>query len=137
MGPTIIPDVVQDQEIHALREANTAFEAAQHMTKYNSGAIVVVSEGGLLVGIVTERDITRRIVAVDLNANDAPLSEIMTRNPDTLAPEDTAATALRLMQERHYRHMPVVRDGKVIGMVSMRDLYGTAYRSLLESAASP
>ncbi|MCH8237100.1 MAG: CBS domain-containing protein [Proteobacteria bacterium] len=57
----------------------------------------------------------------------------MTKNPDTLAPEDSAGDALELMQSRHYRHLPVVEDGICVGMVSVRDLYKAAKSALEEN----
>ncbi len=133
MDDTIIPHVVKDQEIHALRAANTAFEAAQHMEKYNLAAIVVVNDRGTLVGIATERDITRRIVAADRDPKQTSVAEFMTPNPDTLRPSDTAKEALRRMQAGRYRHLPVVDHGNVVGMVSMRDLYETIYRAVVKN----
>jgi CBS domain-containing protein len=130
MEMTIVPHVVKDQEVHALREANTAYEAAQHMSKYNLAAIVVVDETGSLIGIVTERDITRRIVADGLDPESTLLTDIMTSAPDTLMPSDRASEVLRRMQERRYRHLPVVHGGQVVGMASMRDLYEVAYQGL-------
>ena len=106
MELTIVPHVVKDQEVHALREANTAYEAAQHMNKYNLAAIVVVDETGALIGIVTERDITRRVVSDGLDPATTALSDIMTHSPDTVTPQDTASDALRRMKERRYRHLP-------------------------------
>ena len=81
--------------------------------------------------IITERDLTRRVVAKDLDPKKTPIIDIMTANPDTLSPDDSAGDALELMQSRHFRHLPVVEDGKCVGMVSIRDLY-TAVKSALE-----
>ena len=119
---TIIPHVVKGQTIHSLRETDTAYVAAKQMIEHEVSAIVVVDENERLIGIVTERDITRRIVGADLNPKETELAQIMTENPDTVAPDDSPLDALKLMRVHRYRHLPVVADGRVVGVISMRDL---------------
>lgn len=126
----IIPDIVNDQKLCVLSKQNTAREAAKQMTENNIAAIVVTDDGGTLLGIVTERDLTRRIIAGNLDADKVTVGEIMTGNPDTLAPRDSALDALELMGTRKYRHLPVVDDGRVVGMVSIRDLYAAVKTAL-------
>lgn len=133
MQRKIIPDVVKRQTISSLKPDNTAFEAASMMTKANIGAVVILDPKGGLIGIVTERDMTRRVIAKGVDPKGTRLADIMTKNPDTLSPDDSANDALELMQARRYRHLPVVEDGKCVGMVSVRDLYAAAKQSLEES----
>lgn len=133
MQRKIMPDIVTRQTISALKPENTAYEAATMMTKANIGAVVITDDKGRLIGIVTERDMTRRVVAKALNPKETALADIMTKSPDTLSPDDSAFDALELMQARNYRHLPVVEDGKCIGMVSVRDLYAAAKSSLEEN----
>jgi len=122
MASTIIPDVVRDQEIHSLGEAGTAHEAARMMAEHDISTVVVVDENALLIGIVSERDMARRIVAADLKPQETPLGDIMTRDVETVSPKDTPFYALKLMLDGRYRHLPVVDGGRVVGMVSIRDL---------------
>ena len=122
MDLSVISDVVRDQEIFSLRESDTAHLAAQMMVEHDISAIIVVDESGLLIGIVTERDITRRMAAADLQPRDTRLADLMTRKVDTILPEDSPFYALRLMLDRRYRHLPVVEEKRVVGMVSIRDL---------------
>ncbi|MEO5337450.1 MAG: CBS domain-containing protein [Magnetospirillum sp. WYHS-4] len=131
MHSRIVPDIVDGQVIHSLPESATAFEAAQRMLEHNIAAVLVTGADGKLLGIVTERDMTRRVVAAGLDARATPLSKVMTRNPDTLAPADTARDALELMHVRGIRHLPVTQDdGHVVGMVSMRDLHAAVEHTL-------
>ncbi len=123
MKRKIIPDIVPKQLIHALPPDSTVFDAAKLMVKLDIGAIVVTSDDGLMAGIVTERDLTRRVLAKGLDPKDINVGAIMTSNPDTISPEDSAFEALEIMRIRRYRHLPVVEDGKVVAMVSVRDLY--------------
>ena len=129
----IIPDIVRDQDICALTEECTAGESARKMLDLNIAAVVVTGEDGKLTGIVTERDLTRRVLAKGLDADKATIGDIMTRDPDTLNPGDSAVDALELMRTRHYRHLPVVEGGRVVGMVSIRDLYDAVKLKLEES----
>ena len=126
----IIPDIVNDQKLFVLSKQDTAREAAKQMAEKDIAAIVVTDDGGKLLGIVTERDLTRRVIAGNRDADKTTVGEIMTGNPDTLAPRDSALDALELMRTRKYRHLPVVDDGRIVGMVSIRDLYAAVKTAL-------
>lgn len=123
MQRRIIPDIVKEQSIHALPLDGTALEAAKLMANRDVGAVLVVEKDGRLAGIVTERDITRRIVANGLDSKKTTVAEIMSRNPDTISPDDFGVEALEIMRVRRYRHLPVTVEGKAVAMVSVRDLY--------------
>ena len=133
MHRKIIPGIVQNQEIEKHKINETATQAAKSMVSWNIAAVVVVDDAENLIGIVTERDMTRKIVAEGKNPETTTLGDIMTPNPDTLKPDDTAGDALELMRSRRYRHLPVCEDGKVVGMVSIRDLYEVAKQDLEKS----
>ncbi|MCG8508195.1 MAG: CBS domain-containing protein, partial [Rhodospirillales bacterium] len=108
MRQKIIPDIIKDQNIHSLAPDGTVLEAAKLMVNRDVGAIVVTDEGNKLAGIVTERDITRRVIAKGLDPSAVKISEIMTKEPDTVGPDDSAVEALEIMRIRRYRHLPVV-----------------------------
>jgi CBS domain-containing protein len=129
----IIPDIVSDQSICAMATDETARQAAEKMVERNVAAVVVLEADGKLLGIVTERDLTRRVVAVGLVGDEIKLGDIMTPNPDTLGPNDLALDALELMRVRNFRHLPVLDEGRVVGMVSIRDLYAAAKVELEEN----
>jgi CBS domain-containing protein len=97
----------------------TVSEAARLMKKAKIGAILVVS-AGRLAGIFTERDALFRVVAKDLDPKATPLSAVMTPDPVTVAPDETFGYALLLMYENGFRHVPVVENGRPVGMVSAR-----------------
>ena len=128
----IIPDVISGQHVCTQLGTNTAFEAAEEMVACDIAGIVVVDADGKLKGIVTERDLTRRVMGKKLDPMNTPLAQVMTKNPDTLSPTDTALTALDMMRKRGYRHLPVVDGGHVVGMVSIRDLYAAVTIELEE-----
>jgi CBS domain-containing protein len=94
-------------------------KAAELMAAKNVGAIMVV-EGDRLIGIFTERDVVFRVVAQGLDARATRLANVMTRTPHTVDPQKPFGYALLVMHEQGFRHLPVVRDGKLIGIVSSR-----------------
>lgn len=127
MQRKIIPGIVCEQEIIALEKTASIHTAVQAMSTHNIAAIAVTDDQGVLIGIVSERDMTHRVLACGLNPQSTPLADVMTENPETLRPTDDAMDAVELMLGRNFRHLPVVtEDGKVIAMVSMRDLLNAA-----------
>lgn len=130
MSRKIVPDVISGQTVQKVGPSETV-RATARMMKEKKIAAVVVMEGSRLIGIITERDMTTRVIAAGLNPDTTMARDIMTANPDTLSPDDEAAEAIRLMRERNYRHLPVVDGETVVGMVSVRDLYAV-YNTELE-----
>jgi CBS domain-containing protein len=94
-------------------------KAAKLMAARNVGAVLVV-EDGCLVGIFSERDIAFRVVARGLDPQATRLADVMTRAPHTVEPDKPFGHALMVMQENGFRHLPVVQNGKLIGIVSSR-----------------
>jgi CBS domain-containing protein len=97
----------------------TLGDAATAMVERGVGAVVVL-EGESIAAILTERDVMKAVAAG--NDGSASVTEWMTRHPDTIEPGDTTDHAASLMIHGGFRHLPVVEDGKVVGMVSIRDL---------------
>ena len=97
----------------------TVREASQLMAKKQVGAVLVVEEGRLL-GIFSERDVVFRVVALGLDPATTPLVQVMTPEPKTIKPNNTLGYAMLLMHENGFRHLPVLEDGKPIGIVSAR-----------------
>jgi CBS domain-containing protein len=118
----IVPDIVRDQRLITASEAMTARDAARLMATNKVSALMIL-DGARLLGIFTERDLALKVVAAGLDPDKVTLSQVMTRDPDTLKPDDTARSALEKMSRRGYRHLPVVDGDRVVGMVSVRDLY--------------
>ena len=119
----LMPDVIQKQELVCLPAGTMVRSAALLMAERRIAAILV-TDGRRLQGIFTERDLTVRVVAAGKDPATTMLGEVMTRNPDTLGPGATAGEALDLMERHRYRHLPVVQGEEVVGIVSIRDLFG-------------
>ena len=126
----IIPDVIDGQQaLSCLSKDATACDAARAMRERRIGAVMVVEHGRLL-GIVTERDMVTRLIAEGRSPKETPLGEIMTPDPETLRPDESALDALNKMQAGRYRHLPVLDDEGICGMVSIRDLFEAVRRAL-------
>ena len=101
----------------------TIGDAAGAMTERGVGAVVVL-EGEAIAAILTERDVLKAVAAG--NDGSTPVADWMTRHPETIEPEDTTDHAASLMIHGGFRHLPVVLGGKVVGIVSIRDLMKVA-----------
>ena len=102
--------------------ATTVRDAIGVMLDSNVGALLVVDAAGRLIGIFSERDLLTKIAGLRDDYADRPVSEFMTRDPEAVAPHHTLAFALHKMDSGGYRHLPVTRDGRLVGIVSVRDL---------------
>ncbi len=96
--------------------------AARLLNRYNVGALPVCGDGQILRGILTDRDIVMRCIAADGDPEHTPVKEIMTRNVATVLPEDDVRNAARLMASKQVRRLPVVENGKLVGMLSLGDM---------------
>ena len=118
-----VADVMVGRELLMLPSAATVRAAACAMRERKVGA-VLVGENHSLEGIFTERDMVNRVVAEGRDPESTSLAQVMTANPDTIAPDALALDALRRMQDGGFRHLPVVRDHNLVGIVSRRDFFG-------------
>ncbi|HEY7018436.1 MAG TPA: CBS domain-containing protein [Gaiellaceae bacterium] len=107
-------------DVLAVEPADTIGETAQKMVERGVSS-AVVSDYGNLIGIVTERDLTRA-VAGRVHSSEARVREWMTPDPITLTSDASAAEAAKIMLENGFRHVPVVDEGRAIGIVSIRDV---------------
>jgi CBS domain-containing protein len=99
----------------------TVFEAIELLARKNIGALPVVEEGRL-VGIFSERDYTRKVALEGKTSHSTKVSDILTANVATVTPQDSVEDAMRLMTEKHIRHLPVMENGKMVGLVSIGDM---------------
>jgi CBS domain-containing protein len=112
---------------------DTLLEAARKMWKQQTGSLLVV-DGDDLVGIITERDILKA-VSVGTPLDDTRISEVMSKDVITVGPGTSLREAAKAMAERWIRHLPVVDNGKLVGVVSQRDLAGVLAGALNEPEA--
>jgi len=118
---TTLRELVKDRKVYAVEASRTVLEAARYMMEHNVGAVPVLREGNL-TGIISERDIMNRVVAVGRTPGTTVVSEVMTANPRAVAADESIEECLFIMREFGFRHLPIV-DGKVLkGLVSLRDV---------------
>jgi CBS domain-containing protein len=98
----------------------TVFDALRLMADKGIGALLVM-ENEHLEGIISERDYARKVILQGKASKETPVSEIMTRQVYTVHPDQTVEEAMDLMVKRHIRHLPVVEDSQVVGVISMMD----------------
>jgi CBS domain-containing protein len=113
---------LQPQKPITVRPTTSVHETIQIMLARDIGALLVVDAQGKLLGIFSERDLLTRIAGIKDNYSQLPIEKFMTAKPETVTERDTLAFALHKMDVGEYRHLPVVEDGRAVGMISVRDI---------------
>ena len=119
-----LQDIAWDQQPLVLPPSATVQEACRSMRDRRVGSVVVASADGRLAGIFTGRDAVARVLADGKDSAATLLRDVMTPNPVTLSPHHSALDALRLMWDGGFRHLPLVKAGRVVGVVSRGDFKG-------------
>mgnify|MGYP001179604467 CR=1 FL=1 len=112
--------------------STSVLDALKLMSEKNIGALLVIDDGKL-TGIFSERDYARKVVLKGKASADTAVKEIMTENPFTVQPEDSIETCMGIMSDKHIRHLPVVKEGTVAGMISIGDVVTTIIQSQKET----
>src|ERR1700688_2327304 len=118
---TTLGDVVKDRKLYSIEATKTVLDAARFMMEHNIGALPVL-RNGQLTGILSERDIMNRVVAVGRTPGTTAVSEVMTANPRAVAADESVEECLFIMREFGFRHLPIVDGKEVKGLVSLRDI---------------
>jgi len=114
-------ELVKDRRTYAVDATRTVLEAARYMMEHNIGAVPVLRNGDL-VGILSERDIMNRVVAVGRTPGTTAVTEVMTANPRSVPVDESIEECLFIMREFGFRHLPIVDGKQVKGLVSQRDV---------------
>ena len=117
-------DIILEQHPLIMNETASVSAACESMRESQAGSVLVTGDTGRLVGIFTGRDAVCRVLAEGRDAVGTRLAQVMTPNPATLSPEQTAIDALRLMWDGGFRHVPLVANGRILGVVSRGDFKG-------------
>ena len=117
-----IGEVIEGRPLFHIDPTETVRKAARTMSEKNVGCIAVIDDDGMLVGIFSERDVLTRIVAEGRNPDDTLVANVMTKEIIAADPSESVNDALQKMRDRNFRHLPVVEEGHLIGMISIRDL---------------
>ncbi len=111
----------KNHDLWSTAPETTVFEAIELMAEKGIGSLLVM-EGDKLVGLITERNYMRDVILKERSSRSTPVREIMTSEPVQVGPSDTVRHCMELMTNRRFRHLPVVSEGKVVGIVSIGDL---------------
>ena len=114
-------DLVKDRKLFSIDASRTVLEAARYMMEHNIGAVPVLRNGDL-AGILSERDIMNRVVAVGRTPGTTAVSEVMTANPRAVPVDESIDECLFIMREFGFRHLPIVDGAQLKGIVSVRDV---------------
>jgi CBS domain-containing protein len=118
---TTLRDLVKDRKLYSVEATRSVLEAARYMMEHNIGALPVLRDGQL-AGILSERDIMNRVVAVGRTPGTTAVSEVMTANPRSVAADESIEECLFIMREFGFRHLPIVDGSGLKGLVSLRDV---------------
>lgn len=120
---SFVKDILESKgsEVYAVAPNTTVEDAVMRMNRYEIGAVVVVDQGEV-VGIFTERDVLTRVVAGERNPATTFVSNVMTSNPVTITPHTTIEEVMSDHLGEHYRHLPVMEGGRIVGLISGRDI---------------
>jgi CBS domain-containing protein len=118
---TTLRDLVKDRRVYSIDGSRTVLDAARYMMEHNIGAVAVMREGQL-AGILSERDIMNRVVAVGRTPGTTAAAEVMTPNPRAVLIDENIEECLFIMREFGFRHLPIVDEGELKGLVSLRDV---------------
>jgi CBS domain-containing protein len=127
-------DLVKDRKTYSVTIEQSVLEAARLMTEHNIGALAVLRDGEL-AGILSERDIVKRVVALGRSPGSTQVGEVMTAKPRVVEPDESVDECLYIMREFGFRHLPICEGTQLKGLVSIRDIFfrAGAQRSALAS----
>jgi CBS domain-containing protein len=116
-----VGNILKNREVFTVQRSQSVLEAAQFMAEKSFGAVAVL-DGDRLVGIFSERDLMKRVVAKGLDPNQVKIEQVMTSNLVTANPNETYEACLAKMQAHSIRHLVIASDDRLVGVISLRDL---------------
>ena len=132
MKPSTMADMIAGKRVHKTSPEDSVRTACIIMTSANIGALPVVDDKGVLVGILSERDVIQRSIIVYRPSTTTLVKQVMTPNPQWLAPDAKPDEAYQIMSKGKFRHLPICEDGQVLGIVSIRDFIPPQGKSIVD-----
>lgn len=117
-----VSQIIRNRRLFCVSPDDMARQACKVMTNRKVGALPVIDDNGTLVGVISERDIVRRCIGGKLKTIKTPIRDVMTPDPIVAKADDTIVVAIAVMMQNNIRHLPVVENGVVIGMISIREV---------------
>jgi CBS domain-containing protein len=112
---------IKGNQVFSVTPQDSVLRAIEIMATRHVGALLVINQG-VMLGIVSERDYARKVILKNRSSHDTPVSDIMTAPAISVTPDDTVHHCMQLMTEGRFRHLPVLKAGRVVGMLSIGDL---------------
>jgi CBS domain-containing protein len=112
---------IKGNAVHTVTPGTSVYEALEDLENNNMGSLVVV-ENGKLIGIFTERDYARKVILKGRSSKDTQVRDIMTERPIFVTPEATIEECMQLMSSKNFRHLPVLENDQLVGVISISDL---------------
>lgn len=121
---TTVRDLIahKGHAVYSVRPEDSVYTALELMAEKNIGAVLVIDEEGKLRGVLSERDYARKVVLLGQRSRETLAGEIMTDKVVCISPEKRAEDAMALMTTHRFRHLPVIEDGRLLGVVSIGDV---------------
>jgi CBS domain-containing protein len=117
-----VKELLQSKPVHCVKSGMSVLEAAKYMGDHNIGLVPVLGDDGKLLGVFSERDLVRRVIAKDLDLGNRKVDEVMTKELILGNLEETHKACLQKMKKAKIRHILIVDNDKLAGVVSIRDL---------------
>ena len=111
-------------EVCSIKPEATVYEAIQKMAEKNVGALLVMHDDKV-AGIISERDYTRKLILKNRSSKDTPVADVMTKDVCYVTQQEQVNECMALMTEKRIRHLPIIEDGKVLGIISLGDVVKT------------
>src|SRR5512140_2502828 len=121
---TTLKDIlrVKGSDVYSVRTTDSVYEVIRIMKEKGIGALLVLDGGGGVAGIVSERDVARKVTLLEKPVRGTLVSEIMTEKVFSGTPGETVEECMKVMTDRRIRHLPILHEGRVVGMISIGDL---------------
>ena len=116
-----VHDLIKNQDVLRVEGSQAVLDVAKAMVSRNIGAVPVL-RNGVLVGIFSERDLMKRVVAEGRDPRSTRVEEVMTQEPLSVTPQETLETCMHLMRRHGFRHLLICEDKQLVGLVSLRDI---------------
>jgi signal-transduction protein with cAMP-binding, CBS, and nucleotidyltransferase domain len=129
-----VRQLLHDSPPASLAAEATVLEATRKMVEYRCGSVLVLDARGRMAGIFTERDLMVRVVSKARSPKNLTLGEVMTSEVFSVHPDQLVTDVRRELRERHIRHVPVLEDGEILGVLSMRDLLRADFEETRDNA---
>jgi CBS domain-containing protein len=118
----VLKDLLNEKRLYFVKTGMNVFDVAKYMDLHNIGAVPVLDKDNKLKGIFSERDLVRRCIAKELDLKTTKIDEVMTSQVYVIEITDSPEYCMQIMKQQKIRHMPVIEEHKLVGLISMRDL---------------